>query len=307
MSESERYGGRRLAAELGRVSVWSWALQRLSAADASATLAALEGMGFGTTWIPETLNNKEIFSQSAILLAGSERMVIATGIANIQARDPMAMANGGRAIAEAFPGRFVLGLGVSHANSTLKRGGTYEKPLTRMREYLDAMDETPYGAPQGDTPLPIMLAALGPRMLELAAERTDGAHPYFVPVEHTAFARERMGPEPFLSVEQTVVLDPDPTTARGIGRGFAKTYLAQPNYANNLRRLGWSDQDLAGEGSDRLIDAVIAWGDVEAIARRVREHLDAGADQVGIQVRMDAIDDTALGAHRELAAALIEA
>ena len=280
MVETERYGGRRLAAELGRVSVWSWALQGLSSADAAATVAALEDMGYRTTWI-------------------------ATGIANIQVRDAMAMANGGRAIAEAFPGRFVLGLGVSHANSTAKRGGTYEKPLTRMREYLDAMDAAAYGAPQGDAPLPIVLAALGPRMLELAAERTDGAHPYFVPVEHTAFARERMGPEAFLSVEQTVVLSSDPVTARGVGRGFAKSYLAQPNYANNLRRLGWSDQDLAGEGSDRLIDAVIAWGDIDAIARRVREHLDAGADQVGIQVRMDDMADTALGAHRELAAALI--
>jgi probable F420-dependent oxidoreductase len=144
-------------------------------------------------------------------------------------------------------------------------------------------------------------------MLELAAERTDGAHPYFVPVEHTPFARQHLGPEPFLVVEQTAVLTTDPAQGRRIGRAFAKSYLALPNYANNLRRMGWGEADLAGEGSDRLIDAVIAWGDVDAIVRRVRAHLDAGADQVCLQVRADTSSDPALGAFRELRAGLLEA
>jgi probable F420-dependent oxidoreductase len=143
-------------------------------------------------------------------------------------------------------------------------------------------------------------------MLELAAERADGAHPYFVPVEHTPFARQHLGPEPFLGVEQTAVLTTDPAEGRRIGRAFAKNYLALPNYVNNLRRLGWGDADLAGDGSDRLIDALIAWGDVGAIVKRVRAHLAAGADHVCIQVRADPSSDPALGAYGELAAALLE-
>ena len=233
-------------------------------------------------------------------------MVVASGIANIHARDPMAMANGARALGEAYPGRFVLGLGVSHAPSVARRGGTYGRPIETMRAYLDAMAATPYGAPEPEPPVPVVLAALGPRMLELAAERADGAHPYFVPVEHTAFAREQLGPEPFLAVEQTAVLTSDRDEGRRIGRAFAATYLALPNYANNLRRLGWSDEDLASGGSDRLIDAVIAWGDVDAIVARVRAHLDAGADQVCIQVRAEAANDPATDAYAELAAALLE-
>ena len=301
-----RYGGRRLAERLGPIGVWSWALQRLSSADAGTAARAFEALGYPVTWIPETLDNKEVFSHAGILLAATSRMVVASGIANIHARDPMAMANAARALGEAYPGRFVLGIGVSHAPSVARRGGTYGRPIETMRSYLDAMEAARYGAPEPEPPVPVVIAALGPRMLELAAERADGAHPYFVPVEHTAFARERLGPEPFLAVEQTVVLTSDPSEGRRIGRAFAKAYLALPNYANNLRRLGWSDEELSADGSDRLIDAVIAWGDVDAIAGRVRAHLDAGADQVCIQVRSDALADPAVAAHAELASALLE-
>jgi probable F420-dependent oxidoreductase len=307
MSGSGKYGGRRLATALGPVGVWSWALQRLSAADAGAAARELDSLGYPVAWIPETLGNKEIFSHAAILLAGTTRIVVASGIANIHARDPMAMANGAKALGEAYPGRFVLGIGVSHAPSVTARGGTYGRPVETMRAYLDAMAAAQYGAPEPDPPVPLVLAALGPRMLELAAERADGAHPYFVPVEHTPFARKHLGPEPFLVVEQTAVLTTDPAQGRRIGRAFAKSYLALPNYVNNLRRLGWGDADLAGEGSDRLIDAVIAWGDVDAIVGRVRAHLEAGADQVCIQVRAEQSSDPALVAFRELAAALLEA
>jgi probable F420-dependent oxidoreductase len=301
-----RYGGRRLAETLGPIGVWNWALQQLPAAEEGVAARAFEDLGYPVAWIPETLGNKELFSHAAILLAATSRLVVASGIANIHARDPMAMANGARALGEAYPGRFVLGLGVSHAPSVARRGGSYGRPIEMMRSYLDAMAATPYGAPEAEPPVQVVLAALGPRMLELAAELADGAHPYFVPVEHTSFARDRLGTEPFLAVEQTVVLTTDRDEGRRIGRAFAQGYLALPNYANNLRRLGWGDDDLAAGGSDRLIDAVIALGDVDAVVGRVRAHLDAGADQVCIQVRTDSAADPAVGAYTELAAALLE-
>jgi probable F420-dependent oxidoreductase len=175
-----------------------------------------------------------------------------------------------------------------------------------MTAYLDAMDAAPYAGPEPAEPVPLVLAALGPRMLELAAARADGAHPYFVPVEHTPVARARLGSEPCLAVEQTAVLSTDPETARRIARAFARHYLALPNYANNLRRLGWADEEIANDGSDRLIDAVIAWGDVDAIVRRVRAHLDAGADHVCVQLRAESSADPALAGYAELASALLE-
>ena len=304
MSGLGGYGGRRLAEKLGRVGVWSFALQRLSAVDAGAAARQLESQGYPVVWIPESLGSKELFSHAGILLASTERLVVASGIANIYARDPMAMANGAKALGEAYPGRFVLGIGVSHAPSVKTRGGDYGKPVETMRTYLDAMDASQYAAPEPDPPVPLVLAALGPRMLELAAERADGAHPYFVPIEHTPEARKHLGPEPFLGVEQAAVLTTDREAGLRIARAFAKNYLELPNYANNLRRLGWSDEDVAGEGSERLIDAVIAVGDVETIVRRVQDHLGAGADHVCLQVREEKSTDPALGAYRELASAL---
>jgi probable F420-dependent oxidoreductase len=306
MSGIGGYGGRRLAEMLGPAGVWSWALQRLGASDAGAAARGLEAIGYPAVWIPETLGNKEVFGHAGILLAATQRIAVASGIASIHARDPMAMANGARTLGEAYPGRFVLGIGVSHAPSVATRGGSYGPPIETMRAYLDAMAAAPYGAPEPVPPVPLVLAALGPRMLELAAERSDGAHPYFVPVEHSAFARRHLGPEPCLVVEQTAVLATDPAEGRRVARAFAKNYLALPNYANNLRRLGWSDDDLAGEGSDRLIDAVIVCGDVDAIVGRVRAHLDAGADSVCLQVRAQSSADPALGALAEIAAALLE-
>lgn len=306
MSTTERYGGRRLARRLGPAGIWSWALQRLSAAAEGDAARELEAIGYPAVWFPETLANKEALSHSAILLAATSRLVVATGIASIHARDPMAMANGAKGLAEAYPDRFVLGIGVSHAPSVAKRGGTYGSPLETMRAYLDAMASTPYGAPEPDPPVPVVLAALGPRMLELAAERADGAHPYFVPVEHTAIARRHLGAEPCLVVEQTAVLTTDLVEGRRVARDFARSYLALRNYAENLRRLGWADADIDGDGTDRLIDAVVAIGDVDAIAQRVRDHLAAGADSVCVQLRVDSPSDPAVGGYRELAAALGE-
>lgn len=246
-------------------------------------VAEIEAMGFGTIWIGEHVG-REPFAACAIVLAATERIRVATGIANIWARDPTAMANGARTLAEAWPGRFLLGIGVSHANLVNSRGHRYDKPLSAMRAYLDGMEQVPYRAPKPEPPPPTVLAALGPRMLELAKERTAGAHPYFVPVEHTREARAILGPDRLLAPEHAVVFARDRATARQTGDTYTRTYLGLPNYHKNLERLGWSAPDLEGAGSDRLFDAVVAWGDDGAIAVKVREHLRAGANQVVVNV-----------------------
>lgn len=298
------YGGRRLARLLGKVNAWSFALQRLSAADESAAAVQLEGLGYRAIWIPESVGSKEAMAHSALLLQAMDKAIVAPGIANIHARDPMAMANGARALGEAYAGRFVLGIGVSHAPSVVSRGGDYANPLAQINAYLDAMDAAQYAAPVPAPAVPLVLAALGPRMLELAARRADGAHSYFVPVEHTAFARRHLGPDPALVTEVTAVLATDRRAGLDIAGAFSRNYLALPNYANNLRRLGWSDDDLVNDGSDRLLEAVIAIGDVDVIVGRVREHLDAGADTVALQLRAARSTDPALDVYREIGAAL---
>jgi len=297
------YGGRRLAEKLGPLNVWSFALQRLSAIAESKAARRLEELGYPAIWIPESLGSKDVMAHSAILLSATEAAIIAPGIANIHARDPMAMANGARALGEAFPGRFVLGIGVSHAPSVKIRGGEYAKPLAQITAYIDAMDSAQYAAPPPAEPVPVVLAALGPRMLELAAERADGAHSYFVPVEHTPFARRHLGPEPALIPEVTAVLTADRSKGLEVARAFARHYLALPNYANNLRRMGWPDEDIANDGSDRLLEAVVAIGDIDYIVRRIREHLDAGADTVVLQLREEKSTDPALAAYAEIRAA----
>jgi probable F420-dependent oxidoreductase len=295
-----------LRTTLGKLGIWSFGLQANRAADAQAGIEAYAGLGYGATWFPEAIGSKEALAHAAVLLAGGPRMVVATGIANIYARDAAAMISGARTLAEAYPGRFVLGIGVSHAPSVARRGGTYGPPIETMTAYLDAMDAAAWTGPTLPDRPPVVLAALGPRMLELAAERSDGAHSYFVPVEHTRMARERLGPDPVLAVEITGVLDADPGRARETARAFATYYLAAPNYSNNLRRLGWSDEDVAGSGSDRMLDAVVVQGDAGTIARRVREHLDAGADHVCVQLRTMDPADLCLEAYAELRDALGE-
>jgi probable F420-dependent oxidoreductase len=229
--------------------------------------------------------NREPFVNSALLLGATSRLVVATGIASVWARDAMTMAAGQLSLCEAFEGRFLLGLGVSHQPMVdTIRGHAYDKPLTKMRGYLEAMDRAIYLAPRPAEEPRRVLAALGPKMLQLAAEQALGAHPYFVPVEHTAFARDVLGEGPMLCPEQAVVLTSDPDGARAAARLHMATYLTLPNYTNNLRRLGWGDDHLADGGSDALVDAIVAWGDEGAIVERVRAHLDAGADHVCIQV-----------------------
>ncbi|MEU0568160.1 LLM class F420-dependent oxidoreductase [Nonomuraea sp. NPDC005983] len=267
---------------MGRVGVWNTTLSAESASFEREAAAEMESLGFGTLWVGESPKGKEALAHSAILLGATQRMLIATGIANVWVRDATAASNGANALAEAFGGRFVLGLGVSHAPLVSVRGHDYQRPVSVMRSYLDAMDATEYSGPLPE-PAPRMLAALRTRMLELAAQRTHGAHPYFVTLEHTARARAILGPDPVLAPEQTVVLDTDPERARQTARRFTSFYLRLPNYANNLRDLGWGDQDLANGGSDALVDALVAWGDPETIIERVRAHHDAGADHVCVQ------------------------
>jgi probable F420-dependent oxidoreductase len=273
----------RLRERLGRVGVWFTALGFEPAAVEREAAAEIEALGYGALWIGEGLANKEAFAHSGLLLSATRQLVVATGIASIWARDATAMTSGGLALAEAHPGRFLLGLGVSHGPVVTTRGHDYGRPLTAMRTYLDEMDRAPYRGPVPADGGPRVLAALRPKMIALSGERTAGAHTYFVPPEHTARAREILGPEPFLAPEQAVVLETDPARARAVAREHMRMYLTLPNYLNSLRELGFTDADFADGGSDALTDAIVAWGDADAIRERVRAHLDAGADHVAIQ------------------------
>ena len=306
MGSSGQHDGRAVASTLGKVGVWSFAFDRNPVAAEQEAVAQIEALGFPALWIPEGLGSKDALAHASLLLAGGREIVVATGIASIWARDPVAMANGARALADAYPGRFVLGLGVSHRTSVDRRGAfTYERPFTRMEGYLEAMEAARYPVRDGVEPPPRVLAALGPRMLRLSAQRAAGAHPYFVPVEHTAVARETLGPDPLLAPEQAVVLETDAERARSIAREYMGYYLKLENYARNLIRLGWTEEDITG-ASDALVDAIVAWGDVEAIRRRVRQHLDAGADHVSVQPLTEDPRVIPIAQLRELAPALLE-
>ncbi len=272
-----------LRERVGRVGVWLGPIGQMPAEDERAAVARVEQLGYGAVWFGEAPANREAMSHAALLLGASERIVVASGIANIWARDATAAINGATTLNEAYGGRFLLGLGVSHAPAVLVRGHDYAKPLTAMRAYLEAMDGLRYQPPSYEYASPVVLAALGPRMLELARERTAGAHPYFVTPAHTLRAREILGSGRLLAPEQAIVLETDPTRAREIAREHMAIYLMLPNYLNNLRELGWGDADFADGGSDELVDAIVAWGDEETVAGRVREHLDAGADHVAVQ------------------------
>ena len=269
--------------DLGRVGVWTWPLVTAPAPHIRQAARAIEDMGYGSLWFPES-RGREAIALSALLLAETSTITVATGIANIWARDASAAAGAAMALGEAWPGRFMLGLGVSHAPSVATRGHEYLRPLSRMEEYLDAMESAVFVGPEPEAPVPVVLAALGPKMLRLAADRTSGAHPYFVPVSHTAFAREIIGPDAFLAPEQAVVLDTDPDRARATARGHMEHYLLSDNYRRNLLRLGWTESDVDNGGSDALVDAVVSWGTAEEIAETITAHHEAGADHVSIQV-----------------------
>jgi len=296
-----------LRARMGRVGVWTGQLDYSTADDVRAAALEVEAAGYGALWTGEAVG-REVLTAAQLLLGATSTLVVATGIANIWARDALAMAAGQLALGEAFPGRFVLGIGVSHKPLLDVRGEDYTRPLAFMRGYLDGMDKGAevYRAVRPEPAPPRVLAALGPKMLELAAERADGAHSYFVPPEHTAEARRRLGAGKLLAPEQAVVLERDAATAREIARRHTSSYLRLPNYTNNLKRFGFTDDDFAGGGTDRLVDTIVAWGGPEAVVSRVKAHLDAGADHVAVQV----LDPDRRGLPRrqwrELAPALLE-
>lgn len=271
----------------GRVGVWLGGFAVAPAAAARPAAAELEALGYACIWYPEGLGTRESFTNAAVLLGATERIRVGSGIANVWGRDPVAAANAARVLDDAFGGRFLLGLGVSHPRQVDPRGHVYRRPVATMRAFLDGMDDDPFVSPNGERaarpPVPRVLAALRPPMLRLAAERAGGAHTFLVPVEHTARARALLGPGLLLVVEQKVLLERDPAAARERARRALAWYLDTPNYLDNLRWLGFSDGDLAAGGSDRLVDALVAWGDEERVLARVREHLDAGADQVALQ------------------------
>ncbi len=268
--------------ELGRVGLWTRELRdaRRSERERLDAVRELEQLGYGAIWMLGGTSGSEFFDMTESYLSETSRIAVASGILSIWTNPPGDVAAATAGVTARFPGRFLLGLGVSHAHLVENTGQRYEKPLTKMRDYLDELERTQRPPVREE----MCLAALGPKMLELSAERTCGAHPYFVPVEHTRQARETLGPGPLLAPEQAVVVETDPTRAREIARRHMRYYLAAPNYTNNLRRLGFTDEDFEGGGSERLVDALVAWGSPEAIQRRVQEHLDAGADHVCLQV-----------------------
>jgi probable F420-dependent oxidoreductase len=275
--------GRVLAQRLGRVGLWTRQLDLQPAERVRTTVAELEGLGWRSLWSWEVFG-REALTNAGLLLCATRQMVIGTGIANIWARDPVAMANAQRTLTEAYPGRFVLGIGVSHAPIVDVRGHRYQRPLQQMRAYLDAMDAAPWqGPPLAEQPARV-LAALGPRMLALATERSAGTLLYNNPPEATAAARSALGPGPLLAVEQAVLVEQDPAQARRIAREFIAFYLTLPNYVRAWERAGFGPEERADGGSDRMVDAVVAWGGPEQVMERVRAHLDAGADHVCLQV-----------------------
>ena len=268
--------------DIGRHGVWTW-LDAFSAQEAADFAHRIESWGYSALWIPEAVG-RDPFTLLGFLAAQTEKLILATGIANIYARDAMTMRAVRETLAELTGGRFVLGLGVSHSHLVSNvRGHTYGKPVATMRSYLEAMEKALYHGPQPVEQAPIVLAALRGNMLRLAASQTRGAHPYFVPPEHTARARETLGSGAWLCPEQMVLLETDASRAREIARQNIGIYVGLPNYQMNLKECGFEDADFADGGSDRLVDAIVAWGDERAIEARIRAHHDAGADHVCIQ------------------------
>ncbi|NYD22984.1 TIGR03620 family F420-dependent LLM class oxidoreductase [Kineococcus aurantiacus] len=266
------------------------------AAEAREVAAELEELGFHRLWFSGGFGDG-VLPAFGELLAATRTLGVASGIVSIWTATPEQSARAFAELEAAHPGRFLLGLGNSHAPAVEGRGGRYDKPYSRTVDYLDALG--------GRVPRErLVLAALGPRMLELARERTLGAHPYFVTPEHTALAREALGEGSWLAPEVAVVLDADAAGARATAREHLATYLQLPNYTNNLRRLGWGDDDLLHGGSDRLVDALVPWGPQERVAAGVRRHVEAGADEVAVQV-LGGRGDFPRAAFRELAAALV--
>jgi probable F420-dependent oxidoreductase len=269
-----------MSTRLTGTGIWSHQLRYGDPGQIAAAAGELEALGYAALWIPDV--GGDLFGPLANLLGATTTATIATGILNVWMHTPAeAAAQHARLTAEHGP-RFLCGIGISHRPliDHVNAPGTYQKPVEKMAEYLDGLDAAPTPLAIGDR----VIAALGPKMLEVARTRSAGTHPYLVTPELTAKARAGVGPEGLVACEQGVVLETDPARAREVARGHLRTYIGLPNYSNNWKRQGFTDDDLADGGSDRLVDALVVWGDEAAIAARVQAHRDAGADHVCVQV-----------------------
>ena len=267
----------------GKLGVWTW-VDGFSSGEAAQFCQQLETWGYSALWIPEAVG-RDPFSMIGYLAAKTDKLIYSTGIANIYARDAILTKAIRQTCAEMLPGRFILGLGVSHPHLVSRlRGHEWQPPVKKMREYLEAVDEAIYQGPKPEHEAPTVIAALRPLMLKLAGEKATGAHPYLVTPEHTRRAREILGDGPWLCPEQKLILETDGDKAREIARKALKVYLRAPNYQNSLLELGFTADDwVDGVASDALVDALVAWGDEDALRARVQEHRDAGADHVCVQ------------------------
>ena len=285
---------------LSGTGVWSSALRYGDPSANTDAAAELEELGYSALWVPDI--GGDLFGAVENLLQATSTTTVATGILNLWMHEAAETAEVHSRFVAEHGDRFLVGIGVSHAPLIdMSEAGKYRKPLSRMREYLDGLDEAP-------VPLPAetrILAALGPKMLELARDRTGGVHPYLVTPDHTAVARDAVGSDRLVAPEQAVVLDKNPDRARTIARSHLAGYLGLPNYANNWKRFGFTDDDIANGGSDRLVDALVVWGDEEAILARIAEHRAAGADHVCLQVLTDSPTELPLALWRGLAAAVV--
>ena len=280
--------------------IWAASLRYGDAALSTDAVAELESLGYSVAWIPDV--GGDVFSSVENLLRATSSMVIATGILNLWMHTPEETAAEHARMTVEYGARFLVGIGVSHAPLIDRtEAGRYTKPLAKMSEFLDGLDAAPIPLATDDR----LLAALGPKMLEIAGQRTSGTHPYLVTPEHTAGARAALGPNKLVASEQAVVLETDPTAARAIARLHLSTYIGLPNYSNNWKRIGFTDDDLTNGGSDRLVDAFVVWGDEAAILARVQAHRDAGADHVCVQVLTENVIVNPLEQWRALAPALL--
>lgn len=269
--------------EPGKIGLWFF-FDAMTAPQTAELAQKAEKLNYKTLWIAEAIG-REPFAHAAYLLSKTERLNLATGIANIWARDAITMNAAARTVSELSGGRFLLGIGVSHKPIVSNlRGHNYDKPYSYMKEYLPKLKGGLYGAPGAKDPLPIVIAALHPKMLALAAAETNGTHTYFVPPEHTAKVRAQIGPKPWVCVEQALVLETDAAKARTVARAYMKTYVPRlPNYTNNLKNLGFKDEEFADGCNDRLVDAIVAWGTEDRIRDRIEAHFKAGATHVCLQ------------------------
>jgi probable F420-dependent oxidoreductase len=267
----------------GSIGLWTSTLDAVSPRDSAEYTREIESLGYRALWVPESWG-RESFTNVSLLLSSTTSLVVATGIANIWARDAVTTSNGAKTLSAAYGDRFVLGLGVSHEPLVSRlRGHHYETPIRVMKDFLLAMDGAPMMAEEGRVRVPRVIAALGPKMLELAAELTDGAHPYLVTPEHTQLARSIIG-DKFLGVEQAVVLGQSREEFLRRAHQHLEHYSGLENYRNSWRRQGFGDNDIVRGGSDRLCDALVLHGDEDAILEGARRHFDAGASHVCLQV-----------------------